>query len=139
MAETIQVGSIFIENRPLLLRALDLETESYSGTWSVLQSLTSSTLDKKISGTGWNCFFLAAEVRAIVFGALAPKSIRRALEQIFSKVRKPDFNCLQVTSIVEGYFLGVPYITVRAHSRHIQQGSLLESAGKRRKIKAALA
>lgn len=128
MAATIQVGTIFIENRPLILRALDLQSESYAGTWGVLQSHTSTTLNQKIRGTGWTCFFLAAEVKATVFGVLAAKSIRRALEQIFAKVRRPDFNCLELTKITEDRFWGVPYVTVCVHSRHIQQGSLMELA-----------
>jgi hypothetical protein len=138
MATTVQVGTIFIENRPLIMRPLDLESESYSGTWGVLQSLTSSTLDQKIRGAGWTCFFLAAEVKATVFGALAPKSIRRALKQIFAKVQEPDFNCLEVTKIVENRFLGMPYITVCAHSRHIQQGCIMELAEEPRKLKNTL-
>jgi hypothetical protein len=128
MATTVRVGTILIDHRPLILRALDLESESYSGSWGVLQSHTSVTLDQKIRGTGWNCFFMAAEVKATVLGALAAKSIRRALKQIFVRVRKPDFNCLEVTKIIEGRFLGVPYTTVSAHSRHIQQGSLMDFA-----------
>jgi len=138
MAATVQVGTILIEDRPLILRALDLESESYSGTWGVLQSLTSSALDQKIRGSGWNCFFMAAEVKATVFGAAAAKTVRRALKQIFEKVRKPDFNCLEVTQIVEDSFFGVPYITVCAHSRHIQQGCFLESAEQRGSFQPAL-
>ncbi len=130
MAAMVEVGTIFIENRPLILRALKLESESYSGTWGVLQWHTSASLDQRIRGTGWNCFFLAAEVEGSAFGALAAKSLRRALNQIFIKVRKPNFNCLEVTNIVERRFLGVPYVTVCAHSRHIQQGSLIEFAEK---------
>jgi hypothetical protein len=138
MATSVQVGTIFIEDRPLILRALDLESESYSGAWGVLQSSTSSDLDQKIRRAGWNCFFMAAEVKATVFGALAAKNIRRALKQIFVQARKPDFNCLEVTKITQNHFLGVPYITVCAHSRHIQQGSLLEAADERKKFKATL-
>jgi len=128
MAATVQVGTLLIEDRPLIMRALDLESESYSGPWGVLQSFTSSSLEQKLRSAGWNCFFMAAEVKATVFGARAAKSVRRALKQIFVKVRKPDFNCLEVTKIVEGRFLGMPYTTVSAHSRHIQQGCLLEFA-----------
>src|ERR1700752_799984 len=99
MATSVQVGTILIEDRPLIMRPLDLKSESYSGTWGVLQSLTSSTLDHKIRGAGWTCLFLASEVKASVFGVLAPKSVRRALKQIFAKVQKPDFNCLEITKI----------------------------------------
>jgi hypothetical protein len=128
MATSVQVGTILIENRPLIMRPLDLKSESYAGAWGVLQSLTSSTLDHKISSAGWTSLFLAAEVKATVFGALAPRSIRRALRQIFARVNKPDFNCLEITKIVENHFWGMPYTTVHAHSRHIQQGSIMELA-----------
>jgi len=126
MATTVQVGTIFIENRPLIMRPLDLESESYSGQWGVLQSFTSFSLDQKVRGVGWRSVSLAGEVKATVFGALAAKNIRRALKQIFLKVRKPDFNCLEITKIFEDRFLGMARTTVWANSRHIQQGSIMQ-------------
>ncbi len=35
METTVQVGTILIENRPLIMRTLNLESEPYSGPWSV--------------------------------------------------------------------------------------------------------
>src|SRR5438445_7385580 len=70
---------------------------------------------------------MAEEVKATVFGSLAAKSIQKALKRICLKVRKQDFNCLEVTKMVENRFLGVPYITVCTHPRHIQQGCWLDS------------
>jgi hypothetical protein len=55
---------------------------------------------------------MAEEVKATVFGSLAAKSIQKALKRMFLKVRKQDFNCLEVTKMVEHCFLGVQYITV---------------------------
>jgi hypothetical protein len=128
MAAVVQAGTIFIQNRPLILRTLDLETEPYSGTWDVLHSSRSPSLDQRIRGTGWNCFFMAAEVKATVLGGLAARSVHRALKKIFAKVRNADFNCLEITKITNHRFLGVPYITICAHSRHIQQGSMMDFA-----------
>lgn len=130
MAALVQVGTIFIQNLPLILRTLDLETEPYSGTWDMLPSPRSPSLDQRIQGTGWNCFFLAAEVKAIVLGELAVTTVHKALKKIFAKVRNADFNCLEVTKIADHRFLGVPYTTVCAHSRHIQQGSMTDFAQK---------
>ena len=126
-----QVGTILIEDRPLVTRILDLESESYSGNWSVVKAIDGFALDRKIHAAGWNLFFMAEEVKATVFGSLAAKSIQKAIKRIFVKVRKQDFNCLEVTKIVENRFLGVPYITVCTHPRHIQQGCLLDSAQER--------
>ena len=126
-----QVGTILIEDRPLVTRILDLESESYSGNWSVVKAVDRFALDRKIHAAGWNFFFIAEEVKATVFGSLAAKSIQKAIKRIFVKVRKQDFNCLEVTKIVENRFLGVPSITVCTHPRHIQQGCLLDSAQER--------
>jgi hypothetical protein len=95
-------------------------------------------LDQKIRSAGWNCFFMAAEVNATAFGRLAAKTIQRALNRIFVNVRKLDFNCLEVTKIKENRFLGLRYTTVWAHSRHIQQGCLLESTDERSNFKTRM-
>ena len=132
MTPRIQVGTIMIEHRPLVTRMLDLESESYSGNWSVVTALDGFALDRKIHAAGWNFFFMAEEVKVTVFGSLAAKSIKNALKRICLKVRKQDFNCLEVTKMVENRFLGVPYITVCTHPRHIQQVCLLDFAQERR-------
>ena len=131
MAPRIQVGTILIENRPLETQILDLESESYSGSWSVVKGMDGFALDRKIHAAGWNFFFMAEEVKTIVFGSLVADNIQKALKRIFLKVRKQDFSCLEVTKMVENHFLGVSYITVWTHPRHIQKGCWLDSAQER--------
>jgi hypothetical protein len=50
------------------------------------------------------------------------------LQRILAKVKPEHFNGLEVTGIVASRFLGVPYVTVSAHSRHMQQGCYLDSS-----------
>jgi hypothetical protein len=54
--------------------------------------------------------------------------VQKALKRILEKVKQQQFNGLEVTQIVARRFLGVPYITVSAHSRHLQQSCYLDSA-----------
>jgi hypothetical protein len=131
MTPRIQVGTILVEDHPLVTRILGLESESYSGNWSVFKAIDGFALDRKIHAAGWNFFFMAEEVKATVFGSLAAKSIQKALKRIFLQVRKQHINCLEVTKMVENRLLGLPYITVCTHPRHIQQGCLLDSAQER--------
>ena len=125
MTPNVQVGTILIG--PLVTRILDLGSESYSAKWVVLK-----VLDQKLRSVGWNRSFMAEE--ATVFGSLAAKNIQKALKRIFLKMRKQNFNCLEVTKMVENRFLGVPYITVRTHPHHVfvlggaKEGSLLTAA-----------
>ena len=114
MTPNIQVGTILIEDRPLVTRILDLGSESYSAKWVVLK-----VLDQKLRSVRWNCSFMAEEAEATVFGSLAANNIQKALKRIFLKIRKQNFNCLEITKMVENRFLGVPYITVCTHPHHV--------------------
>jgi hypothetical protein len=132
MTHTVQVGTILIADRPQIMQFLGLESEPYFGKWSVVQGLDGFALYRKIHAAGWNFFFMAAEVKVTFFGSLGTAKIRNALRRIFAKVRPQSFNCLEVTGIVAKRFLGMRYVTVSAHSRHIQPGCYLDGAGIRR-------
>ena len=132
MPPTVEVGTILIEDRPQIIQLLGLQSEPYSGNWSVVKGLDGFALDRKIHDAGWNFFFMAAEVKVMFFGALGTRKIQNALKRILAKVRHQNFNGLEVTGIVAKRFLGVPYATVSAHSRHIQQSCYLGGAEERR-------
>jgi hypothetical protein len=130
--QTIQVGSVLVEESPRMTQVLGLESEPYSGNWSLVKVLRGFALDRKIRASGWNFFFMATEVKAMIFGALGTNKIQKALKRILEKVKGQHFNSLEVTGIVEKRFLGVPYAVVSAHARHVQQSCYLDSAEARR-------
>jgi len=109
-----------------MAEVLALQSEPYFKNWSVT-TLSGSTLDDKIRAARWNFFFLAGEVKAHFFGAIGASKIQGALQRIARRVKKQEFNCFEVTGIVAKRFLGVPYATVSAHSRHVQQSCQLDS------------
>jgi hypothetical protein len=47
MTPQIQVGTILIEDRPLVTRILDRESESYSGNWSVVKARSRRIVSRK--------------------------------------------------------------------------------------------
>ena len=132
MPPSVQVGAILIEAGPAMTKLFGIESEPYSGSWSVVKAITGFALDRKIHAAGWNFFFMAAEVNVMFFGARGADKIHNALTRILRKVRGQDFNCLEVTAIVAKRFLGVRYTRVSAHSRHIQQSVYLDSAKTRK-------
>ena len=83
MTPNVQVGTILIEDRPLVTQILDLESESYSGNWNVVKAIDGFALDLKIHAAGWSFFFMAEEVKATVFGSLAANSIPESIEADF--------------------------------------------------------
>jgi hypothetical protein len=131
MPPAVQVGTVLIEECTGMTQ-LGIESESYSGNWSVVKALNGFTLDRKIHAAGGNFFFMAAEIKVMLFGALGAKKTLNALQRILAKVKQQHFNSLEVTGIAARHFLGVPYVTVSAHSRHIQQSCYLDGAETRR-------
>jgi len=123
MPPAVRVGAILIEESPLT-QLLGLEREPYSGNWSLVKALDGA-LDRKIRASGWNFFFMAAEEKAMFFGAPGVQKIQDALKRILGKVEQQHFNSLEVTGIVGRRFLGVPYTIVSAHARHAQQSCYL--------------
>lgn len=133
MPADIQVGAILIEECPHMTQLFDLKSDPYSGKWSQVRAGDGASLDHKIHAEGWNFFFMATEVKTMLFGALGASKIQNALKRILKKVTEQDFNCIEVTGIVAKRFLGIPYAIVTAHSRHIQPSCYLDSPEARRK------
>jgi hypothetical protein len=77
---------------------------------------------------------MATEIKAIILGALGTNKLHNALLRILQTVRARHFNSLEVTGIFEKRFLGLPYVVVSAHPRHVQHSCYLDSAEARRTV-----
>ena len=131
MPQEVQVGTILMAQWP---ETFDLESEPYSGRWRVVEGLDGFALDRKIRAAGWNLFFIASQVKAVFFGTPRPERIKNALTRILGKVSEQNYNSLEVTGIVSKHFLGVLYVTISAHPRHLQQNCYLDGAEARRSL-----
>ena len=118
-------GTILIKDRTLLPDALQLESEPCATGWRLVKNLDAHGLDRKVRDAGWNFFYQAGEVKTIVFGVEGQDGFRKAVSRILARLKKEKFNSLQFTGIVSKRFLGMPYVSVTVHSRHIQESNLL--------------
>jgi hypothetical protein len=128
MPSTVQVGTILMKEWPGMPQLIGIETESGLGEWGMVKVRDACTFDRKVHAAGWNFFFMAAEVTAMFFGSLRAAKVQKALKRILAKVKPEHFNGLEVTAIAARHFLGMPYVTVSAHSRHLQHSCNLDSA-----------
>lgn len=131
MTPDIQVGAILVKEWPMQ-ELLAVESDAFTGNWSLVKLLDGFALDLKIRAVGWNFFFMATEAKAMFFGAIGTVKLREALRRILKKEKHQSFNCLEVTGIVAKRFLGVPYVVVSAHSRHVQRSCYMDSTEARR-------
>jgi hypothetical protein len=107
---------------------LSIESEAFLPGWRVVRNLDRSTLARNIESRKWFFFYLAGEMRATVLGRDRPGTLRRAVNSVLARQEGQKFNSLEITKIVSKRFLGIPFMRVTAHSRHIQQGIALVPA-----------
>lgn len=123
--DTIKTGTILVKKGTLLPGALRFEAAPCAFGWSVPKTLDAWGLDRKIRAWGWNFFYLAGETKATVFGSEGQETLRRGVKRILTNLKSCKFNSLQIARVTPRHFLGVPYTTVCAHSRHIQGSAFL--------------
>jgi hypothetical protein len=130
MTNQIRAGTMMVQHSTLLL-SLGVESEPYCKNWRSLGILDSSGLDHKLRTAGWNLFFTAEEPRAVVPTWGGQNTVRRGLKRLLTQTRLQHFNCLEVSHILRRRFHGIPYVSVAAHPRHIQESCKLQSSEQR--------
>jgi hypothetical protein len=122
MPGTNRARTILIREDTPLPPNLPIESEAFLPGWGAVRNLDGYELGRKIEEAGWNFFYLAGEIRTMALGVEGPGTLRRAVKRILAKQEGQRFNSLEVTEIISKRFLGIPFMSVTAHSRHIQQG-----------------
>jgi hypothetical protein len=120
--------TILIRDNALLPAGLAVESEVFLPGWRVVKNLDGYGLGQKIEEAKWYFFYLAGEIRAIALGREGLGTLRRAVKRILVKREGQEFNSVEVTEIISKRFLGIPFMSVAAHFRHIQQGICLVPA-----------
>ena len=119
----ITPGTILIDRGILLPQPFPLENESYPSAWMWgKSSLNSQELENDLATKEWTFFYMAGGVRATGFGFDRQKTVYRALKRLIARVRLQNCNCLEIDEVAMHAFLGISYVSVSAHSRHIQKG-----------------
>jgi len=121
MPDTVVAGSILVEERAHLPNSILLPSGSYPSGWAAVKDAR-RTFEKAIREAGWTFFFMAGEIQATVFGFDRQKALRVALKRLVTGVQSQRCNSIEITRIVGRSFLGLPYVSVFAHPRHLQKG-----------------
>jgi hypothetical protein len=125
MSDPIKTGTILIQEGTLLPTGVPVESDALLPGWRAVRNLNGYGLGRKIEEADWNFFYLAGEIKATVVGREGVEALRRAVKQILAKRTGQKFNSLEIARVVSKRFLGVPYLKVFAHCRHIQEGMYL--------------
>jgi hypothetical protein len=120
MPDTNRERTILIrEDRPLQAN-LPIESEAFLPGWRAVRNLDGYELGRKIEEAGWNFFYLAGEIGAIALGREGLGTLRRTVKRILAKQEGQKFNSLEIAKVVSKRFLGMPFMSVTAHSLLLQ-------------------
>jgi hypothetical protein len=121
----IKPGTILIEKDALRPECFELEDSPYSKSWMpVKHNLTPSELEKELTASGWTFFYMASPIATTAFGFDRSKRMHAALKRLIDEARLHHCNSLEIDDVVTLSFLGLPYVSVSAHPRHIQTGKV---------------
>jgi hypothetical protein len=125
MSENKPAPTIFIRENTRLPASVTLESETFLPGWRSIKNLDGRELGRKIENAKWNYFYLAGAMKATVLGRNGPATLRRAVQRVLAKKQSQNYNSLEISQIISKRFLGVPYLTISAYFRHIQEGMYL--------------
>jgi len=125
MSANSHSGTIFIREKTHLPAGLSIESEAFLPGWRAVRNLDGCELGRKIEQAKWSFFYLAGEVRANVLGREGEEAKRRAVKRMLGGLKGRRFNCLEITEVVAKRFFGIPFLSVTANSRHIQESLYL--------------
>ena len=121
VTDAIRAGSILIDDGIPLPSSILLRLEPYSSGWSAVTG-ERPAFEKEVGQAGWTFFFMAGEIKVTVFDFDRQKAVRAAWKRLIADVRSQGCNCIQITRVAGKSFLGVPYLNIFAHPRHLQKG-----------------
>ena len=125
MAQIIEIGTLLVKVGTIFPEGLLLESDPYLKGWGLVKNLSSSGLDRKLCAERWSFFYMAGEVTAMAFGSNSEETIRRAIKNVIANMESDRFNCLEISRVAAKSFLGLPYVTVAGHPRHVQESIYL--------------
>jgi hypothetical protein len=121
MTDRIRVGTMLIAAGTHMPESVVIDTEYHSPGWSSIIRSTSAQLDKQIENAKWTFFYMAGEIHTSGFGFNDQSRTNRAMAHVIDAVKKQNCNCLEITQIRRRSFVGLPYTSLVAHARHIQE------------------
>ncbi len=121
MNDEVTVGTMLLEQGTLLPDGMDLNKRQHPSGWVCLDDVTQYDLDRTMRRAGWRLFLMAEEISGTAFGSTQQNAINKAVGRLLAGVKLRKCNCLEITKVALGNFLGLKYSRVSGYARHIQK------------------
>jgi hypothetical protein len=120
---SVMDGTLLIQENTRLPESWPRDNVSIGEGWARIPNHVA--FEKKLAAAGWTLFFRAGSIKASALGFDRQKMIETAIRRLLSAVSLQKCNCMEVDNVRMQSFFGIPYVTIMAHSRHVQQAVCL--------------
>lgn len=119
-----RTGIILIKEDTPLPSAVSLASEAFLPGWRIIRNSDHRALIREVVGANLKFSYLAGEIRATVFCRKDLGALRKAAKCVVARQEEQSFkfNSLEFTKVISKRFLGMPVMSVTAHSGCIQRG-----------------
>ena len=131
MLHTPKIGTVLLLADTSIPDSVYVQTETFCSDWQAIRNLNGDDLDLHLRKDGWNFIFLAGACRGSSWGSWSGTAIRCAAIRVVKKTQARRLNAFEITGIRARRFLGIPYVIVTGHSRHVQKSMVLQSIAER--------
>jgi hypothetical protein len=128
----LKSGSVMMRAGTATPERLEIESEDFCEGWDRVRNCEAGVLDKQLRSAGWCLVFLAEPLQAIAIGPPEQETVQQATMKLLGRAGPQMFNCVEVTDIEYRRCVGVPYVHVTGHARHIQRDLEIESFATRK-------
>jgi hypothetical protein len=128
----LRTGSVIMRAGTVTPERMELESEGFCEGWDRIRNIDADALKQSLRAAGWHMMCLADGLQAVAVGAFEQDTVERATASLLAKLKPQMYNCVEVTEISYRSFIGVPYVHVTGHARHIQREVQMESYASRK-------
>jgi hypothetical protein len=127
----LKVGTVLLQTGAVIPESVWIEKETYSPGWEEVTNLNGEDLDGHIRRENCSFFFIGGAIQGTSWGSWSGVAIRCAAIRTLNKTAMIKFNGFEITGIYSKRFLGMRYVRVVGHARHLQPGPVLQNLAER--------
>ena len=131
MLSPLKIGTVVVQTDTFIPDSVWVQKETFSPGWQAITNLNGDDLDRQIRDDGWNFIFMGGALQGTSWGSWSGTAIRCAAIRVLKKTQATKLNAFEITGIHARRFLGVPYVVVTGHSRHVQKSTVLQNIAER--------
>ena len=131
MLGSLKIGTVLVQTDTFIPDSVWVQRETFSSGWQAISNVNGGDLDRQIRSDGWNFMFMGGALRSTSWGSWSGTAIRCAAIRVLKKTQATKLNAFEITGIHARRFLGIPYVVVAGHSRHIQKSTVLQNIAER--------